>query len=102
MDTLMKLQNKLVEFIADNNGLFRNFEHIYLFGSIVKGCSCPHDLDFLLTYSMYKDDIISNSNSITCLLEQEFLLPVDLIILKKEELEGTNFLKKIKRYIVLK
>ena len=102
MNTLMKLQNKLVEFIEENSDLFINFEHIYLFGSKVKGCSSPHDLDFLLSYSVYKDNIISNSNSITCLLEQEFLLPVDLTILKREELEDTNFLKKIKHYIVLK
>lgn len=102
MGTSKNLHNRLVDFLIKKDILFRNFEHVYLFGSTVKGCSRPHDIDLLLTYSVYRDDIISNSDLISSLFEQEFAIPVDLTVLSREELERTHFLERINLYVVLK
>ena len=102
MSISRKLQNKLHEFVSCYVSLFEDFEHVYLFGSIIKESSHPHDIDLLLIYSEYTNGIIDNAKLITSALEREMALPLDLTVLSEEELINTRFLDKIKKYIVLK
>ena len=75
--------------------LFKNFENVYLFGSVLYEDKAPNDIDILLVYSQYSSDLIKNLNSINSILSKIFDIPVDLTVLSNEELEETNFLEKL-------
>ena len=102
MNISREMQNKLHEFVSCYVSLFEGFEHVYLFGSIIKENSHPHDIDLLLIYSEYTNGIIDDANLITSALEREMALPLDLTVLSKEELINTHFLDRINNYVVLK
>ena len=83
--------------------LFKNFENVYLFGSVLYEDKAPNDIDILLVYSQYSSDLIKNLNNINSILSKMFEIPIDLTVLSTEELENTNFLKKLNfNYIRLK
>ncbi len=102
MNISRKLQNKLYEFVSSNASLFEGFERVYLFGSIIKEGSHPHDIDLLLIYLEYTNGIIDDAKLITSALECEMALPLDITVLSKEELMDTHFLDKINNYVMLK
>ncbi len=83
--------------------LFKNFENVYLFGSVLYEDKAPNDIDILLVYSQYSSDLIKNLNNINSILSKMFEITIDLTVLSIEELKETNFLKKLNfNYIRLK
>ena len=102
MNTSKTLLSKLYEFFADNISFFKDFEHVYLFGSILKEDSYPHDIDLLLIYPEYNSNIIGDIKLLSFVLEREIALQLDLTVLSREELVDTQFLNRINHYIVLK
>lgn len=83
--------------------LFKNFENVYLFGSVLYEDKAPNDIDILLVYSQYSSDLIRNLNNINSILSKMFAITIDLTVLSLEELKETNFLKKLNfNYIRLK
>ena len=93
---------KINEFVNLNRDIFFIFSNVYIFGSIIKNKKYPHDVDLLLIYNNFSDNIINNSNIISSKLQQELNMYVDLTLLNYDELKQTDFLKKIRKYIKIK
>lgn len=104
MDTLMRSaeKNDILVFLLQHISLFRLFNQAYLFGSVLNENKYPEDIDLLLIYSKYSDNILDDMGCICSLLEETFHLPVDLTVLSYEELIDTDFLEKIVTYYKLK
>lgn len=95
-------KKRTVEILNQNMNLFRVFDHVFLFGSVLKDGKFPRDIDLLLVYSTYRYEISEEMNRITAILNRELLIPIDLLVLSSKELEETDLLKKIHIYIQLK
>lgn len=96
-------KEKFSEFIKQNIKLFEQFDSVYLFGSILDFNLVPNDIDILLIYSKYSNEIITSSILIHTILEEKSGLPIDLTVLSSIEEQETKFLKKINsKYLKLK
>lgn len=105
MNTLIKSKiNRLAFDVVERNiTAFHHFDSVYLFGSILDGKKIPNDIDVLLIYSKYSDEIKNEIKIFSSLLEQECGLQVDYTILSIEEENETGFIKRIHpRYLKLK
>jgi len=104
MSTLTKsnLNDDIQKLIIQNITLFRSYVNVYLFGSTLNKNVLPKDIDLLLIYSDYFDEIVEEAKQIRYVLKEALNLPVDLTVLSLEELKNTSFLKKIINYIKLK
>ena len=105
MNTLIKSKTNKQAFdaIKRNITVFNHFDSVYLFGSILDGEKFPNDIDVLLIYSKYSDEIKNEAAIFSSLLEQECGLQVDFTILSVEEESETGFIKRIfPRYLKLK
>ena len=99
----LNISNNISEFIKQHITLFDFFDNVYLFGSILNERVYANDIDLLLIYSNYSNNIINNLNQICSVLEEKYNLPVDLTVLSMEEEKETKFLKKISpTYLKLK
>jgi len=58
------------------------------------GC-IPHDIDILIIYTSYSQEIENASLEASTVLQKETGLPIDLTMLSVEEEKDTEFLKKI-------
>lgn len=86
-DVINVIQNKL--------SAFNIFKHVYLFGSVLNVDRVPNDIDILLIYDVYTDEVIQKANHIKKLLEEEFEIPVDLTLLSVNEEKEVGFLSRI-------
>lgn len=96
------LKNKVIEYITINLKDFNSFDNVYLFGSVLCEDLCPKDIDLLLVYSKYSNQLLNNIHLIRSNLQNEFNEPIDLTVLSFDELEETDFLKRIKLYYQIK
>lgn len=94
--------NLTIDTLIKNIQLFQLFTQVYLFGSVVQNKEFPNDIDLLLVYGKYSDEIQSEKDYICSILEKKLYLSVDLTILSDEELLETKFLEKIGNYERLK
>lgn len=94
--------NPTIDALIKNIQLFRLFTRVYLFGSILKNNIAPNDIDLLLVYGQYSDEIQSEKDYICSILEKILNLNVDLVVLSEEELLETKILEKICIYKRLK
>lgn len=91
----MHYKEYAVNYILDNIKLFRVFKHVFIFGSTVTDESVPNDLDMLLIYDKYSDEILYSIKQITENFKLGFLLPLDLTVLSVDEAVETEFMQKI-------
>lgn len=99
MDILMKSKlNNITKYIEQNISLFKSFNNVYLFGSILDNNVFPNDIDILLIYSEYCSKIEQDSINISSILENKFALPVDMTILSVNEEQETKFLNKLNSF----
>jgi len=100
MDMLINYKNKnyALNLIKQNITLFEPFDNIFLFGSILNPVKNSHDIDILLLYSNYSEQLIENVNHIYNILNKISKLPVDLTVLSFAEEKELKFLKKQKSY----
>lgn len=75
--------------------MFDKFENIYLFGSLVRGISQPDDIDILLIYNNYSDNLLKQINEIRKVFGDYFNLPLDLIVLSRNEETDTSFINEL-------
>lgn len=94
--------NPTIDALIKNIELFRLFTQVYLFGSVLKNHITPNDIDLLLVYVEYSNEIQSEKDYICSTLEKILNLNVDLVVLSEEELLETKFLDKIGTYKKLK
>ncbi len=97
INILMKLRtNKaIVDIIVKHKAIFKCFDSVYLFGSVLDISRVPNDIDLLLIYSMYSKKVEKELKTISFILEQVCGLPVDLTVLSVREEFDTQFLKKV-------
>lgn len=98
-----KINKTVIDSVKEHMSLFRFFDSVYLFGSVLDVNKTPNDIDLLLIYSEYTNKINDEITIISLALENACGLPVDLTVLSVEEEKETEFLKRINlRYIKLK
>ncbi len=103
MNILEELKNNIIKNIEHHLSLFDYYENIYLFGSVFHGNTEPNDIDILLIYSEYSDNLIDNLHYIKSIFNNIYGLPIDFTILSNEEQKDTKFLEKLNfKYIKLK
>lgn len=105
MDTSMNFveRDKFLHLFRRHMNLFDCFTNIYLFGSVAAGVKNPNDIDILLIYSEYSENIPGAVNIIRSTFETLSKLSVDLTVLSAEEERGAMFLKRLdSKYIKLK
>jgi predicted nucleotidyltransferase len=97
MDTLMNSNaaDNISYLIYQHIKLFNSFNNIYLFGSILNIEKTPNDIDILLIYSEYSNNIINDLNIICSVFVNLSELPIDLTVLSVEEEKDTKFLKRL-------
>lgn len=101
MDILVKYN--VIDLINQYIEIFNSFDNIYLYGSILDTSKTPNDVDILLIYSKYSNNLINDLNTISYILKKMNNLPIDLTVLSVEEEKDTNFLERLKsKYIKLK
>lgn len=96
MGTLTGLDNNnIVTLIRENIALFDLFDGVYLFGSVLDGTKIPNDVDVLLIYSVYSEEITYEAKRISHSLEDLTGSAIDLTVLSKDEERETHFLDRI-------
>lgn len=95
MSVFVKSKNNILEIIKTHKALFGPFECVYLFGSAMRLGCIPHDIDILIIYASYSQEIENASLEASTVLQKETGLPIDLTMLSVEEEKDTEFLKKI-------
>ena len=92
---ISNIKDNVLKCVKQHISMFKNFDHVYLFGSILKANTAPNDIDVLLIYTDYSDKISTACCAIRSILEEEIGLPVDLTVLSSNEERNTGFLKRI-------
>lgn len=87
---------KKIKLILNQSNLLNSFSKAFIFGSIIKKNKIPSDIDLLLIYQNYSEELISIKKEIETLLLGKIGLDTDITILSSEELEQTEFLEKLK------
>ena len=103
MNTSTNLGKDISKLVREYMVLFDSFEHVYLFGSVLKSEKIYNDIDILVIYIKYSNRINNDILTISDELEKASGLPVDLTVLSVEEEKDTAFLEKIKpHYLKIK
>lgn len=90
-----------ISIIIDNNiHLFQSFEAVYWFGSSLDSNALHNDIDLLLIYNEFRDEINNDVIRIRHELQDICGVPIDLTVLSVAEQENTGFLKKIDSHYV--
>lgn len=87
-------KNYALNLIRQNINLFDPFNNVFLFGSVLHSRKNHHDIDILLIYSVYSEQLLENVNYIYNTLNNTSKLPVDLTVLSVAEEKELQFLKK--------
>ena len=99
----MRSKNSILELIKEHVALFNPFKYVYLFGSVIDPSIAHNDIDILIIYAKYSDEIENTLQVISDELEKASGLLVDLTALSIEEERDIAFLEKIKpHYIKIK
>lgn len=99
----MKSKNSILGLIKEHVALFDPFKHVYLFGSVIDPNISHNDVDILIIYAKYSDEIENTLQVISTELEKASGLLVDLTALSIEEERDIAFLERIKpHYIKIK
>ena len=98
----LEIVSGFLSFYNQNQDFFKSFEYIYLFGSVLSDAPFPNDIDLLLVYPRFKNELLSDINRIKKQAKHFFDIPVDITVLSIAELDQTAFLSKIKHYYKIK
>lgn len=94
---------KVVETITQHMELFEVFEQVYLFGSAIEENRVYNDIDILLIYACYSEQVGIAAIEITKQIGQMGEVCVDLTVLSENEDKETGFLQRLgDRYVRLK
>jgi predicted nucleotidyltransferase len=99
----MRSKNSILELLKEHISIFDPFKHVYLFGSVIDPNIAHNDIDILIIYVKYSDEIENTLQVISNELEKASGLPIDLTALSIEEERDIAFLERIKpHYIKIK
>ncbi len=86
-----KVQNTILQHL----NIFHFFNEVYLFGSSLNNSKYANDIDLLLVYKKYSEQIEHEKKTINSKLENLFRTNIDMTILSEQELEQTKFLERL-------
>lgn len=92
----MRSKNSILGLIKEHVALFDPFKYVYLFGSVIDPNIAHNDIDILIIYAKYSDEIENTLQVISDELEKASGLLVDLTALSIEEERDIAFLERIK------
>lgn len=98
----MKSKNNILELIKEQISLFDPFESAYLFGSAINPNLIHHDIDILIIYIKYSQEIENSLQQVSDKLGETIDFPIDLTALSVQEEQDTAFLEKIQYYLKIK
>lgn len=105
MDTLTNLNRKdnIAKIILRHIDLFESFNNIYLFGSLIEGNRYPNDIDLLLIYNQYSNEILFDLEKIYTVYDKLYEVTFDLTVLSQKEEEEIGFINRLEsKYLKLK
>lgn len=85
----------IVDRFNEKLDLFKSFEHIFIFGSILKENCNPNDIDVLLVYSEYSNKLLTEFKKIKMEFNYFQEKPFKFIALSIKEEAEIAFLKKL-------
>lgn len=97
MDMLKNECETVLIMIREHIYLFEPFEDVYLFGSILDPDVFHNDIDLLVIYQEFTQDIYTSVIRIQCELQEVCRKSIDLTALSVAEEKDTAFLKKIEQ-----
>lgn len=92
----MKSSKIISEHIKGILSLYNTFEQVYLFGSIIKPCIQNNDIDILVIYNKYTEELGKDLALFVKDIEKASGMLVDLTALSIEEEKEVAFLERIK------
>ncbi|MGX7177757.1 nucleotidyltransferase domain-containing protein [Facklamia hominis] len=96
-------KTNIINNISENINIFQSFDKVYIFGSILNPEKDSNDIDLLLLYRDYSDDIKENINAITDILQLQTSYIIDITALSTDEENEVNFIEKLNnRYLCVK
>lgn len=90
----MRSKNSILELLKEHISIFDPFKHVYLFGSVIDPNIAHNDIDILIIYVKYSDEIENTLQVISNELEKASGLPIDLTALSIEEERDIAFFRK--------
>lgn len=103
MLTVLSMKDSLIQKIVYHIDLFESFKSIYLFGSILDKEKNPNDIDLLLIYTEFSDDILTEVDKIRSTFKELYAYYIDLTVLSETETEESNFIIRLNlKYLKLK
>ena len=96
----MRSKNSILGLIKEHVALFDLFKYVYLFGSVIDPNIAHNDIDILIIYAKYSDEIENTLQVVLDELEQASGLLVDLTALSIEEERDIAFLERIKPHYI--
>ena len=96
----MRSKNSILGIIKEHIALFDPFTYVYLFGSVIEPNIAHNDIDILIIYAKYSDEIGNNLQVILDELEKESGMIIDLTALSIEEERDIAFLERIKHHYI--
>lgn len=103
MNIFVKSKNNILELIKEHITLFDPFEFVYLFGSAINLNLIHNDIDILIIYAKYSQEIENALQKVLNELRETIDLPIDLTALSIEEEQDTAFLERIEpNYLKIK
>lgn len=85
----------IVDLFKEKLVLFDSFEHIFIFGSILKENTKPNDIDVLLLYSIYSCELLTEFKTIKKEFNYFQEKPFNFTALSIKEEAETGFLNKL-------
>ncbi|GAN37015.1 hypothetical protein [Lacticaseibacillus paracasei] len=96
-------RNDIISAIEQEIELFKDFDCVFLFGSVLNDGIFSHDVDLLLIYQRDVRAIMHEVNPIVQSLGNILGYPIDVTVLSIAELKQTKFLDKLlDNYVVIK
>jgi uncharacterized protein len=91
----MRSGNSILRYIREHIAIFEPFKYVYLFGSVIDPDVDHNDIDILIIYEKYSDEIKNAVQMISGELEKSIGQPIDLTALSIEEEREIAFLDRV-------
>ncbi|AIZ62108.1 nucleotidyltransferase [Bacillus sp. WP8] len=105
INTLMAFNTKdfVIQKILQHIELFELFNSVYLFGSILNENRSPNDIDLLLVYKDFSNQLLIDLDKIVTFFDHSYELSFDLTVLSEHEEEESGFMIRLtSNYLRLK
>lgn len=100
---IFNTKDDVIRKVISHIELFESFENLYLFGSILDEVRLPNDIDLLLIYKKFSNEILRKIDEIISFFDFSYGLSFDLTVLSEYEEYETDFIIKLKsNYIKIK